>query len=173
MLKVIGIVTMWGNLVLGFWRRQWQPTPVLLPGKSRERRSLVGWRLCCHTESDTLKWLSSSSSSLDNGYVAPSFLYSLISLQIFDNLLQRISARIRYIQSALPLKWKKKIIEMFEIEMSSVAVEILIWREDETSWTLNPFVLGHLHKCYSCVSLPDPPPPLYCISYQDARHSAS
>ena len=35
--------------VLGFsllstrlWRRQWQPTPVLLPGKSHGRRSLVG-----------------------------------------------------------------------------------------------------------------------------------
>ena len=24
------------------WRRQWHPTPVLLPGKSRGRRSLVG-----------------------------------------------------------------------------------------------------------------------------------
>ena len=24
------------------WRRQWDPTPVLLPGKSHERRSLVG-----------------------------------------------------------------------------------------------------------------------------------
>ena len=27
---------------LGNWRRQWQPTPVLLPGKSHGRRSLVG-----------------------------------------------------------------------------------------------------------------------------------
>jgi len=27
-----------------FWRRQWQPTPVLLPGKSHGQRSLVG---CC------------------------------------------------------------------------------------------------------------------------------
>ena len=26
----------------GFWRRQWQPTPVLLPGKSHRRRSLAG-----------------------------------------------------------------------------------------------------------------------------------
>ena len=25
------------------WRRQWQPTPVLLPGKSHGRRSLVGY----------------------------------------------------------------------------------------------------------------------------------
>ena len=25
-----------------FWRRKWQPTPVLLPGKSHRQRSLVG-----------------------------------------------------------------------------------------------------------------------------------
>ena len=25
------------------WRWQWQPTPVLLPGKSHGWRSLVGW----------------------------------------------------------------------------------------------------------------------------------
>ena len=28
----------------GLWRRQWHPTPVLLPGKSHGRRSLVGCR---------------------------------------------------------------------------------------------------------------------------------
>ena len=33
-------------------RRQWQPTPVLLPGKSHGRRSLVGFRLWGRTESD-------------------------------------------------------------------------------------------------------------------------
>jgi len=26
-----------------FWRRQWHPTPVLLPGKSHGWRSLVGY----------------------------------------------------------------------------------------------------------------------------------
>ena len=35
------------------WRRQWHPTPVLLPGKSQGRGSLVGCRLWGHTESDT------------------------------------------------------------------------------------------------------------------------
>ena len=29
-------------LKLFYWRRQWHPTPVLLPGKSHGRRSLVG-----------------------------------------------------------------------------------------------------------------------------------
>ena len=34
-------------------RRQWHPTPVLLPGKSHGPRSLVGGRLWGRTESDT------------------------------------------------------------------------------------------------------------------------
>ena len=34
-------------------RRQWQPTPVLLPGESQGRGSLVGCRLWGRTESDT------------------------------------------------------------------------------------------------------------------------
>ena len=45
------------------WRRKWQPTPVFLPGESQGRGSLVSCRLWGHTESATLKWLSSSSSS--------------------------------------------------------------------------------------------------------------
>ena len=35
------------------WRRKWQPTAVFLPGESQGQRSLVGWRLWGHTESDT------------------------------------------------------------------------------------------------------------------------
>ena len=35
------------------WRRKWQPTPVLLPGKSHGQRSLVGYSLWGCTESDT------------------------------------------------------------------------------------------------------------------------
>ena len=36
-----------------FRRRQWQPTPVLLPGESQGQRSLWGCRLWGCTESDT------------------------------------------------------------------------------------------------------------------------
>ena len=52
----------WATSLLLFtfmhWRRKWQPTPVLLPGESQGRGSLVG---CCLwvTQSQTrLKWLS-------------------------------------------------------------------------------------------------------------------
>ena len=34
------------------WRRKWQPTPVLLLGKSHGRRSLVGYSLWGHGELD-------------------------------------------------------------------------------------------------------------------------
>ena len=38
-------------------RRQWHPTPVLLPGESHRRRSLVGCSPWGHKESDTTEWL--------------------------------------------------------------------------------------------------------------------
>ena len=34
------------------WRRAWQPTPVFLPEESHGQRSLAGYSLWCHKESD-------------------------------------------------------------------------------------------------------------------------
>ena len=42
-----------------YWRRQWQPTPVLLPGKFHGQRSLVGCSAWGCRESDTTEWLHS------------------------------------------------------------------------------------------------------------------
>ena len=36
-----------------YQRRQWHPTPVLMPGESHGRKSLLGCRLWGRTESDT------------------------------------------------------------------------------------------------------------------------
>ena len=62
----LGVGHDWGTSLSLFtfmhWRRKWQPTPVFLPGESQGWRSLVGCRLWGHTESDTTKRLSSSSS---------------------------------------------------------------------------------------------------------------
>ena len=38
------------------WRREWQPTPVFLPGEFHGQRSLVGYSLWGHRESDTTEW---------------------------------------------------------------------------------------------------------------------
>ena len=40
-----------------FWKRQWHPTPVLLPGKSHGQRSLVGCSPWGRTESDATERL--------------------------------------------------------------------------------------------------------------------
>ena len=44
-------------LLMGARRRQWHPTPVLLPGKSHGQRSLVGCSPRGHEESDTTEQL--------------------------------------------------------------------------------------------------------------------
>ena len=44
-------------LLFNLWRRQWHPTPVLLPGKSHGRRSLVGCSPWGREESDTTEQL--------------------------------------------------------------------------------------------------------------------
>ena len=60
------------------WRRQWQPTPVLLPGKSHGWRSLVGCSPCGGWESDTTERLpfhfSLSYTGEGNGKPTPVFL---------------------------------------------------------------------------------------------------
>ena len=47
----------WTELILMYRRRQWHPTPVLLPVKSYGRRSLVGCSPWGRKESDTTEWL--------------------------------------------------------------------------------------------------------------------
>ena len=42
------------------WSRKWQPTPVLLPGKSQGQRSLVGYSPWGHKESDMTEQLKTS-----------------------------------------------------------------------------------------------------------------
>ena len=47
------------------WRRKWQPTPVLLPGESQRRGSLVGCLLWGGTESDTTEVIQQQQHSID------------------------------------------------------------------------------------------------------------
>ena len=51
-----GLYSLIGTILL-FWRRQWQPTPVRLPGKSYGWGSLVGCRPWGREEWDMTEWL--------------------------------------------------------------------------------------------------------------------
>ena len=56
------------------WRRNWQPTPVFLPGESQGRGSLVGCRLWGYTESDTTEvtWQQQQSDNVAMSVFLPS-----------------------------------------------------------------------------------------------------
>ena len=45
------------------WRRKWQPTPIVLPGKSHGQRSLAGYCPWGHKESDTTEGSKQSQES--------------------------------------------------------------------------------------------------------------
>ena len=53
----VQLLTTWYSLGLVLQRRQWHPTPVLLPGKSHGRRSLVGCSPWGYYESGTTERL--------------------------------------------------------------------------------------------------------------------
>ena len=42
------------------WRREWQPTPVFLPGETHGQRNLAGCSPWGHKELDTTEWLTLS-----------------------------------------------------------------------------------------------------------------
>ena len=48
------------------WRREWQPTPVFVPGEFHAQRSLGGYSPRSRKESDTTERLSSTTMFLDN-----------------------------------------------------------------------------------------------------------
>ena len=50
-------ITTFEDDAIALWRRQWHPTPVLLPGKSHGWRSLVGCSPWGRSESDTTERL--------------------------------------------------------------------------------------------------------------------
>ena len=74
------------------WRRNWQPTPVFLPGESWGQGSLVGCHLWGHTESDTTEavavaeMMTSNFISLPNQMSSTSstFLLKLSDLRYFS-----------------------------------------------------------------------------------------
>ena len=58
------------------WRRKWQPTPVVLPGKSRGQRSLAGYSPWSCKELDITEQLNNNNNEVKlNPYSCP-FLVS-------------------------------------------------------------------------------------------------
>ena len=72
-LRSISLLFLYNIHQASFRRRQWHPTPVLLPGKSHGQRSLVGGSPWGRTESDTTErlYFNFSLSCIGEGYGNP------------------------------------------------------------------------------------------------------
>ena len=66
------------------WRREWQPTPVFLPGKSHGQRSLVGYSPWGCKELDRTEWLLTLTNQL--GTVMESVGVSFSLLMCYNEL---------------------------------------------------------------------------------------
>ena len=105
-------------------RRQWQPTPVLLPGKSHGRRSLVGCSPLGREESDTTEWLHFhfsvscigegngnplQCSCLENSRDGGAWWAAIYGVAQSRTRLKRLSSSSRYPASwASPIAWQLK-----------------------------------------------------------------
>ena len=99
-------------------RRQWQPTPVFLPGESQGRRSLVGCCLWVAQHQTRLKWLSSSSSSIFIESVMPSnYLIFCCPLLLLPSIFPNI--RVFSNELVLHIKWPKYWSFNFSINPSN------------------------------------------------------
>ena len=110
-------LTLLTSAVTRYRRRQWQPTPVLLPGKSHGQRSLVGCSPWGREESDMTEWLHFPFHALEKemathssvlawripGMVEPSGLPSMGSHRIGHNWSDLAAAATGYVpRSGIP-----------------------------------------------------------------------
>ena len=99
------------------WRKEWQPTPVFLPGESHEQRSLLCYRLWGHKDLNTTEQLTVhgvksivnysfflSLSLWFRNAILKSSLVSLVVFSVFHNCMDfSLGVRKTRFQSTLPL----------------------------------------------------------------------
>ena len=136
------------------WRRQWQPTPVPLPGESQGQRNLVGCRLWGCTELDTTSDLAAAAAGLVlRASLAPQLVKNLPAMQEFPHLIpgsersagEEIGYPLQYSWAYLAAQLVKKPPAMWETWVPSLGWEdplekrmathssILAWR---IPWTV-------------------------------------
>ena len=132
------------------WRRKWQPTPVLLPGKSNGRRILVGYSSWGHKESDITEqfhfhfatsWTAARQASL-SFTISQSLLKLMSTESVMPSnnlifccpllLLPSIfpSIRVFYSESALCIRWPKYWSFSFSISPSNEYSGLISFRID-------------------------------------------
>ena len=109
------------------WRRKWQPTPVLLPGKSHGRRSLVGYSPQGHKESDMteqLHFLMCLYKTESNVVICSISLMTSILIIILRTPLFIVTSE-RQIPFTWKFNWHKYSIKCLKITLNIVNKSVL------------------------------------------------
>ena len=80
------------------WRREWQPTPIFLPGESHEQRSLVGYHPWGHKESDTFTFKNDQtkwSQTQKDRYHMISLMWNLIFKNCTNEFIYKIETDLQ------------------------------------------------------------------------------
>ena len=83
------------------WRRKWQPTPVLLPGKSHGWRSVVGYSPWGRKESDTTE------RRRFHFHTQPYFL-PILTQEELSYFMSKVASLPWYLHPSLHWPWKRK-----------------------------------------------------------------
>ena len=122
------------------WRRDRLPTPVFLPGESHGQRSLVGYSLWVHKESDTTEWLNWS--GLYNPWNSPGENTGVGSLSLLQGIFPAQGSNpglphCRWILYQLSHRRSPRILERVAYSLSSGSSQPRNWTR--ISWVAGGF----------------------------------
>ena len=91
------------------WRKEWQLTPVFLPGKLHRQRSLVGYSPWGHKESDRTEWLTHTHKHTRQKkslfLLVISKLLKFIILFVSQNILVKLAGKALSFSFCFPRNW--------------------------------------------------------------------
>ena len=122
------------NFTFTHWRRQWQPTPVFLPGESQGRGSLVGCRLWSRTESDTTEATQQQQQSCCLSFVhIPTDLPPYQICQVLHTQQDLLTTCVKnHFVSSRVTQWGHTLVGMGKVLGSAsalwVRLQIAVWR---------------------------------------------
>ena len=124
------------------WRRKWQPTPVLLPGKSHGRRSLVGYSLWGRKESDMTERLHFSLTGLGHKR-GSSDHFSLGEGKVLENLLGKwldfgLSPKVLEAFAVLTVGWEGSREGARSLKVQRLEIILPLGGQEELGWAECP-----------------------------------
>ena len=124
-------------------RREWQSTPIFLPGEFREQRSLMGYSSWSCKEFDMTEWLTFSFCGLvkHNCAVCYHCLHFLFAFLFF--VITWYVWFLTFISYMIYLKHKKHQVALLSF------IKIQFMNKDVITWKKSRLVLIYLQKCNS------------------------